>query len=309
MTHDVQTLLRIGRNTADLDRAIRFYRGALGFRVDEITEEPPAWTRLPEVDVTPTRCAVLSLGAQQIELTEFRDAEAYPANSSACDLWFQHCAIVVGDMRAAYARVMERGAKPITHDGPQALPPATGSVTAFKFRDPDGHPLELLAFPPGAGDPVWENPHATQASLGIDHSAISVSAIARSIAFYELLGLHVAAHGVNQGIEQQQLDDLVDVEVDVITMKPDAWRTPHLELLGYRHPRGRSNPASLATAVAADRLAWQVNAVAPLLEAVADAGFPDAILGSGCIDGTTIVLLRDPDGHLVVLDEPGSVTF
>ena len=27
--------------------------------------------------------------------------------------------------------------------GPQLLPPSTGSVTAFKVRDPDGHPLEL----------------------------------------------------------------------------------------------------------------------------------------------------------------------
>jgi hypothetical protein len=33
--------------------------------------------------------------------------------------------------------------------------PRNGSVQAFKFRDRDGHPLELLYFPPGQGRPIW----------------------------------------------------------------------------------------------------------------------------------------------------------
>lgn len=303
MTHGVQRLLRIERNTGDLDRATAFYRDALGFNVDVADVPPPAWTLLPGLCDTPPRCARLSLGAQQIVLTEFRNAAPYPAGSTACDLWFQHCAIVVSAMDGAYRQVMQHAAKPITRGGPQTLPPSTGSVAAFKFRDPDGHPLELISFPARTGDPVWLSVRAGSPMLGIDHSAISVGDAERSILYYELLGLRAWSRGLNRGIEQQHLDDLTDVEVDVVAMQPAAARTPHLELLGYREPLGRANSSAAITAIAADRLVWQTENVDVLLDALTDAGFPDAIIASGYIGGATIAMLRDPDGHLLVLEE------
>ena len=303
MSHGVQQLRCVGRNTADLERACAFYRDALGFHIDDARGPPPTWTKLPGLGLVPARCAHLSLGAQQIELTELPNGAAYPAGSRACDLWFQHCAIVVNDMRAAYDRVMRHGATPITRDGPQVLPPETGSVTAFKFRDPDGHPLELIAFPTSSGDPGWHSRQGPGTTLGIDHSAISVGDVARSMRFYQLLGLHAAKHGVNRGIEQQHLDDLEEVEVDVIAMQPAAARTPHLELLGYRQPRGRASAATSVTATAADRLIWEAAAIDMLLDALDAADFGDAVVASGFIDGVTTALLRDPDGHLLVLGE------
>jgi catechol 2,3-dioxygenase-like lactoylglutathione lyase family enzyme len=300
VNHGVQTLLRIERNTADIARAIAFHRDALGFRVDDGNAAAPAWTLLPGLCDAAPRCARLSLGVQTLVLAEFPNAAPYPQDGASNDASFQHCAIVVDDMDAACARVMRHGATPITQDGPQTLPPSTGSVTAFKFRDPDGHPLELIAFPPGTGDPAWQSPRTRGPTLGIDHSAIGVADVDRSILFHELLGLHVAGRGVNRGIEQQRLDDLADVEVDVVALEGTA-RTPHLELLGYRHPRGHANaPAGLA-AIAADRLVWQAEAVDTLLEALTDGDFTDAIIASGFIGGATIALLRDPDGHLLVL--------
>lgn len=302
MSHGAQALARLGRNTRDLARAVAFYRDALGFRVDGIGGKmSPPWTRLPGIDIAPSRCAHLSLGAQQIELTEFVDAAPYPDNSTACDLWFQHCAIVVSDMPAAHARVIANGAVPITQAGPQALPPSTGLVTAFKFRDPDGHPLELIHFPAGTGDPAWQAARTDGPTLGIDHTAISIRDVKRSVPFYELLGLHVTARGVNRGIEQQHLDALADVEVDVVALQAAAARTPHLELLGYRQPHGRTHPPPDFTASAADRTVWRAEAIDVLLDALADADFTDAVITSGFSDGATLALLRDPDGHLLVL--------
>lgn len=299
MSHGVQRLLRIGRNTRDLERAIAFHRDALGFEVIDADAPPPAWTRLPAMDASLSRCARLKLGVQEIEFTEFPDAAPYPHDSASCDLWFQHCAIVVSDMDAAYRRITADGAIPITQGGPQRLPPATGSVTAFKFRDPDGHPLELIAFPEGTGDPCWQMARSGIApNLGIDHSAISVRDVARSALFYELLGLQMEARGVNRGVEQQRLDDLADVEVDVIAMQA-ATRTPHLELLGYRTPRGRAALPSSATAITADRLVWQARNVDVLLDALTDAGFAAAVVANGPVDGANVALLRDPDGHLL----------
>lgn len=304
MTEGAQRLLWMERNTADLDRATAFYHDTVGFHVDVANAPPPAWTLLPGLCDTPPRCARLSLGAQQIVLTEFRNAAPCPAGSTACDLWFQHCAIAVSAMDDAYRQVMQHDAvTPITRGGPQTLPPSTGSVTAFKFRDPDGHPLELISFPAGTGDPVWQSVRAGSPMLGIDHSAISVGDAERSMLYYELLGLRASARGLNRGIEQQCLDDLTDVEVDVIAVEPAAARTPHLELLGYREPLGRANSSAAITAIAADRLVWQTENIDVLLDALADADFAETTIASGFIGGATIALLRDPDGHLLVLTE------
>ena len=42
----------------------------------------------------------------------------------------------------------------ISRNGPEALP---GGVVAFKFRGPDGHPLELIQFP-------WPDPRTVEES-------------------------------------------------------------------------------------------------------------------------------------------------
>lgn len=303
MSHGIARLLRIERNTADLDRAVAFYRDALGFQVDGASAAAPKWTELRGECHAPTRCAQLSLGGQIVEFTEFPGAAPYPPDGTACDLWFQHFAIAVSDMPAAYTRVMHHAAAPITRDGPQTLPPSTGAVTAFKCRDPDGHPLELIQFPAGTGDPHWQSMAVHAPALGIDHTAISVGDVGRSILFYELLGLRVVARGVNRGAEQQRLDGIGDVEVDVVALQCAATPTPHLELLGYRRPRGRAHAAIDLTAVATDRVVWRAEAIDVLVDALDDAGFNNAVIASGVIDDATVALLRDPDGHLLVLRE------
>lgn len=302
MSHGIREWLRLERNTAHLERAIAFYRDALGFVVEDASAAAPAWALLPGLCDTPPRCAGLSLGAQSLMLTEFPNAAPYPEDRASNDLCFQHCAIVTEDMPSAHDRVLRHGATPITQGGPQTLPPSTGSVTAFKFRDPDGHPLELIAFPDGAGDPAWQSGTGEGATLGIDHSGISVANVERSVLHYELLGLRIAVRGVNRGLEQQRLDALADVEVDVIALQART-RTPHLELLGYRRPPGRATAPPALTAIASDRSVWQAENVDVLLEALADAGFPDGVVVSGFARGATVALLRDPDGHLNVLNE------
>ena len=48
----------------------------------------------------------------------------------------------------------------------QLLPawnPNASGIRAVYFRDPDGHPLELIQFPPGKGDPRWQISASTTA--------------------------------------------------------------------------------------------------------------------------------------------------
>jgi catechol 2,3-dioxygenase-like lactoylglutathione lyase family enzyme len=164
-----------------------------------------------------------------------RPGRPYPAHLSPFDNEFQHFAIVVSDMAAAFDRLRATtGWTAISTAGPQRLPDASGAVTAFKFRDPDGHPLEFLAFPAGRVPPAWRSAADQALFLGIDHSAVSVADAARSIAFYQRLGLRVTATSFNHGIEQQLLDGVDDPQVDVIGLAP-AEPTPHVELLCYRN--------------------------------------------------------------------------
>jgi hypothetical protein len=111
----------------------------------------------------------MRLGSNEVEFMEYRPpGRPYPEGSGSLDLWFQHFAIVVSDMDKAYARLRHVAFVPISSGGPQTLPERDGRVRAFKFRDPDGHPLELLYFPPGQGRTLWHRSADTQVFLGID---------------------------------------------------------------------------------------------------------------------------------------------
>lgn len=283
-------LLRFELMVADPERAREFYVAGLGFTAEgETTPAPPVWATLLGLPETQMRVARLRLGREELHLVACDPSgRAYPPGSRSSDLWFQHFAIVSADIAAAVARVRAAGAQPITRDGAQQLPPASGGVIAFKFRDPEGHPLELLQFPPGGGPAAWREGHG--ATLGIDHSAISVADSARSIAFYTArLGFRVAAEGVNHGPEQARLDDLAEPVVDVVTLAPAAAATPHLELLGYRAPaRHRAIPL-IGSDIAATRVVIEVDHITPALAPLSLA------------DGSEAVLLHDPDGHALVL--------
>lgn len=249
--------------TADLDRAVRFY-AQLGFTPGERTSIHPADMALLGLQGSGIRQAV-TLGPSRIDLEAFDvPGQPYPADADAASLLFQHLALVTDDVADAWGRAERAGATPISRGAPATLPRSAGGVTAVKFRDPDGHPLELLQFPDAAA-------HGWRGSglLGIDHSAIAVADIAESLRFYGAQGLTEGAPSVNRGPAQDVLDGLTGVEVDVVPLSPGTT-PPHLELLGYRHPKGRvSNPVA-TNDIAATRILWSA--------------------------GETGVV-RDPDGH------------
>ena len=169
----------------------------------------------------------------------------------------------------------------ISIDGPQHLPQSSGGVTAFKFRDPDGHPLELLAYPRGKLPPDWQARSRGDLFIGIDHSAISVFDNERSVAFYEALGLRVAGRSLNSGFEQEQLDGMSRPQVEVTALEASK-PTPHLELLCYRSVAHRSAIVLRSNDVAATRLIFEAG---PLSSAIPNSQ----------------QALIDPDGHHLMI--------
>ena len=243
----------------------------------------------------------MRLGEQEVMLLAFDPpGAAYPAHSTSTDLWFQHFAIIVSDIEAAYARLKANGRfTPISETGPIVLPPASGSVSAFKFRDCEGHPLEFLAFPHGKGPKVREEKRANGLFLGIDHSAVAVSDTQRSIAFFESgLGLKLGAQTENQGAEQSTMDAVPEARVTVTGLEPDH-APPHVELLGYKV--GRRRPiadSTVANDAAATFFVLETRDLATVVEALER--IETRFVSPGIVtlaDGAMAVMILDPDGH------------
>lgn len=294
-------LARITLNAADPARLAEFYRAALGFTAGEA---PPA----AEVSAVPgladAQTVPLRLGDQHLDLVAVPPSgRPYPGDVPGFSPLFQHCAIIVSDMAAAHARLSAHpGWRPISTDGPVRLPAASGGVTAFKFRDPEGHPLELLAFPPEAVPEAWRGRETGDVCLGLDHSAISVVNTARSIAFYESLGLRVASRSLNTGPEQARLDAVADPVVEVTGLGFPDGRPPHVELLCYRGDVSRPASDLAPGDVAATRLVIAMTDADGV--AAACAAHAGRLVSRGPIPrpgGGVDALLRDPDGHCVWL--------
>ena len=150
----------------------------------------------------------LQLGRESVDILQFdTPGRPYPRPLPPDDTAFQHFAIVVSDMELALLELQRTdGWTPISIGGPQRLPHRSGGVTAFKLQDPEGHPLELLAFPEHAVPPHWRERSRDGIFLGIDHSAISVRDTSISRGFYQTLGFSVTARTLNHGEAQANLD-------------------------------------------------------------------------------------------------------
>jgi catechol 2,3-dioxygenase-like lactoylglutathione lyase family enzyme len=303
----VTKLLRVSITVSDLAETAAFYRNVLGLTVSErLDYADPGWNSLLGLAGGTTAQAVdVGVGEQIVKLVAFDPPGcAYPQPRASNDPWFEHLALVTAEIEAVWAMIEKSSPEAITEGPPVVLPPNTGSVTAFKFRDPDGHPLELISFPEGVGGPRWQTGGA--GIRGYDHTAISVTDLERSLAFYQgLLGLKKAGQSLNRGPEQDHLDGLKGCEVDVVALAPEAQHTPHLELLHYRLPPGRRSSAPVnANDVASARQVYAVDDLDGLVAKLEDANA--SFVSPGIVtlkSGGRAAAVRDPDGHMIVLME------
>jgi catechol 2,3-dioxygenase-like lactoylglutathione lyase family enzyme len=304
----------IGLTVADAERSAAFYARVLGFeRIGDVEVAGEAYERLQGVVGLRLRVVRMRLGDERLDLMEYLTPRGrpIPPDSRSHDRWFQHVAIIVSDMDRAYDRLREHRVEHAS-PAPQRLPdwnPSAGGIRAFYFKDPDGHPLEVLWFPPGKGDPRWRRDDS-RLFLGIDHTAIVVADTGRSLACYrDALGLVVAGESENWGPEQERLNNVRGARLRITTLR--APRGPGIELLEYVTPRdGRPLPAD---ARANDLAHWQTVLASDDVEELAGAlrrgacrpASLDVVATPGRALGFVRALLaRDPDGHVFQLVEP-----
>ena len=271
----IRRLARFGLNTADSGRLVSFYEQAFDGRI-------VASDRFSDRHVV-----TLALGDSTLEFTQFdQPGRSYPHDLAPFEAAFQHLAIVVADLPRACGRLSEIVGWTAISTGPQRLPARSGGVNAFKFRDPDGHPLELLNFPDDQLPPYWRSPRPDRMYLGVDHSALSVIDLNRSRRFYEDLGLTLAHQSLNVGMEQQLLDGILNPRVDVMALAP-ARSTPHVELLHYRDQVRGSRDCLRLHDIAATRLIFELE--------------PPDVAGPPHRES----IFQDPDGHFIQLTRGG----
>lgn len=303
----------VGMTVSDMDRAVAFYTTVLSFEtVSDVEVAGADYERLMGVFGLRMRVVRLQLGGEFLELTQYLTPRGrpIPVDSRSHDRWFQHIAIIVSDMDRAYKLLRQHRVEHAS-TGPQRLPdwtPNAGGIWAFYFKDPDGHVLEILQFPPGKGNPKWHGA-TDRLFLGIDHTAIVVSETERSLGFYRnYLGLKVVGQSENYGTEQEHLNNVFGARLRITTLH--AAEGPGIELLEYLAPRdGRPMPLDSR---ATDLWHWQTTLLIQDAEAAANrvrAGrYTFVSPGVGTVPNNQLsytkgVMVRDPDGHAMILSQ------
>jgi catechol 2,3-dioxygenase-like lactoylglutathione lyase family enzyme len=291
----------------DIDRSADFYSRVLEF-VPEADHEVIGddYERLFGVFGMRLRVLRLRLGEEHIELMQFLTPRGRPIETDmhANDRAFQHVAIIVSDMKAAYERLRSFKVEHAS-TAPQRLPDwnvKAAGIEAFYFRDPDGHYLEILAFPADKGAAKW---HVSDGRLflGIDHTAIVVTDTDSSLHFYQnLLGLRAIGSSENYGTEQEHLNNVFGARLRITSLR--AAEGPGIELLEYLTPRtGRAPPSDT---LPSDLWYWQINLrteeparlESRLREAHVQTLSPRTIdARDGALGFRNGVIARDPDGH------------
>jgi catechol 2,3-dioxygenase-like lactoylglutathione lyase family enzyme len=314
----VQRLQTIGFTVGDADREAAFFTNVLQFeKVADFRLVGAEYGKLQGAFNASMRIVHLRLGDQLVELTQYVSPPAgrpIPVPSYSNDQWFEHMAIVVRDMDAAYKILQDNNVRQISAY-PITIPPSNpgaAGIKALKFHDPEHHDLELIYFPSGKGDASWHRP-SNRLFLGLDHTAMTIAGTDAAVAFYrDLLGFKVGTVTFNTGTTQEVLDGLFN-DTCLVTPVLPLSAPPHIEFLDYKTPPGgRPLPGDTK---ANDLWYWQTTLVTKDL-----AGLTDRLRKSGApfvtpevvtipsdaqprLGFRRAIIVRDPTGHALRLVE------
>jgi catechol 2,3-dioxygenase-like lactoylglutathione lyase family enzyme len=309
----ITAVTSIGMTVENMERSIKFYSDVLSFeKISDMEVRGEPYEKLVGIFGVRLRIVKMRIGNEFIELTEYLTPKGkpIPMDSRSNDHWFQHIAIVVGDMDKAYQHLRNHNIKHVS-TAPQTIPDwnkAAAGIRAFYFRAPDDHNLEIIFYPPGKSDPKWQQ-KSDKLFLGIDHTAIVVSNTEKSRGFYQdLLGMKIAGESENYGEEQEHLNNVFGARLRITALKSDQGSA--IELLEYLTPRdGRPFPIDVR---ANDLMHWQTTLTTLNLNNIArqlmvnEVRFVSPEVITLPEDGAGMkkaILVRDPDGHAMRIVE------
>ena len=303
----------ISITVSDMDRAVDFYSNVLTFeKISDTEVATQQYEQLESVFGLRVRIVRMRLGDEFIELHEYLAPKGrpIPVDSRSNDRWFQHVAIIVSDMDRAY-RVLRQNKVEHASSGPQRLPDwnkNAGGISAFYFKDPDGHPLEILQFPSDKGAEKWHRP-SDRLFLGIDHTAIVVWDTDVSLKFYrDVLGMRVAGESENYGTEQEHLNNVFAARLRITALRGTSG--PGIELLEYLSPRdGRLFPLDEHANDVVHRQTILISHDAEITNQALRKNQVNFVSSGVVVNPNTelgfskALIVRDPDGHAIEIEQ------
>jgi catechol 2,3-dioxygenase-like lactoylglutathione lyase family enzyme len=302
-----------------MNRSVKFYSEVLKFRkISDIELQGSDWEKLYGVFGLHIRKVRMQLGDESIELVDYLTSggRSIPEDFKSNDLSFQHIAIVVSDMDAAY-KVL-RGFNVVhVSTAPQTLPlsiPEAAGIKAFYFQDPDKHNLELIYFPKDKGQEKWHHPDSYRDNgrifLGIDHTAIGVSNTDGSHTFYhDILGFERKGDSWNKGNEQAHLNNVENASLHITGYR--SAMGIGVEFLQYLNPgSGKKYPVDTktddiwnwVTTIYVDDAEKVFNQLQSLNYQFVSKEVVQLQQGKNIYRA---FIVRDPDGHAVCIMEEG----
>jgi catechol 2,3-dioxygenase-like lactoylglutathione lyase family enzyme len=136
----------VGLTVSDLDRALAFWRDALGMEtvmaqekqggyLEAIVREPGAHVRMAHLAFEPD--------GPRVELFEYLAPEGGHVVGRPADVGFAHVAVLVDDIHAVLERLVAAGGRPLSEVIEVDTGANSGGLCLY-LRDPDGHVLELF---------------------------------------------------------------------------------------------------------------------------------------------------------------------
>ena len=143
----------VGISVADIDAALRFWEGFLGYpeRWRTVLDKPYLGTIVGHPGMVIDAAFVDLPGGLVVELLQYRTSAKTPNPEATPNPGNVHICLQVADCQAAWQRAVDNGARPISPEGPVEIThgPNKGARGAY-LRIHDGVSLEVLQRPPGA---------------------------------------------------------------------------------------------------------------------------------------------------------------
>ena len=141
----IKDIYHSGINISDMDKALEFYHGLLGFEIksDIMAEGELAETGLGLKGIK-FRQVYLKAGNSELELFQYIEpiGKQIDKDQRNCDMGIRHIAFIVDDIDSAYKELSGKGIKFIS----EPLKNPDGVQWVF-FQDPDGIMLEFVQLP------------------------------------------------------------------------------------------------------------------------------------------------------------------
>jgi len=290
---------------SDLDKAIAFYRDALGLDIQGIPSNAEQNAPLRNMFGLPDAQLRWMVGRPPamrtgVEIVEVKKADGKPVERRVQDPGAFTLIVLVRDIDAAFAKIKQAAAPVVTAGG---RPIAVGRAKAFVTKDPDGHFVEVAQL-----NPLPETTAPDTANVIGVRVRLTVDDAGQSMRQYQALGLNGTMNVIFEkndalmrlfGLKEDAQYRLAAMDVPTSGLK--------LEFIEYKGVDRKTVRANIQDP-GSTRMQLQVRDVDATIDALKAAGGTVVSTGGNTVDlpgrggaTTKVAIVRDPNNLFLVL--------